>query len=243
MTCSHIIEKKITLVLILFTLCCEFAVMADDDANARKVAATVELLGDEQSETRNKAHATLERMLEEDAKIATYLEAFKNHDDPEVATRISVLLQKQDERTLTLKQKQDRLLKLKEQNAKLIVLDHQDDGVIRLDLACEKMARSIAKNDAKHELKLTVINQLKEPIKIYTICSHSHKDEGGGNRKSHLKKLNAGATHACAKTWEKRYYVLTDMDDKALGLYLTGEKDAEIIVREVEAGAGAGAKP
>ena len=92
-----ILRGKLTLSVILFALCCVFSVRADDAQTAAKVAASVELLGDEDSKVRNKAYATLERMLEKDEKIDAHLQKFKNHEDPEVATRISGLLQiKQD---------------------------------------------------------------------------------------------------------------------------------------------------
>jgi hypothetical protein len=124
-------------------------------------------------------------------------------------------------------------LALKKQNAKLTVLEKQADGVLRLDPANENMARSMAKGDAKHKIKMQITNQSKQAISISTICSHSHKKEGGGNRKNHFKKLDPGQTHKCAKTYESRYYVLADMDKKILGLYLTGDEDATIIFKGV----------
>ena len=71
-------------------------------------------------------------------------------------------------------------------------------------------------------------------LKSSLFAPHKHKDEGGGNRKNHAK-IEPGKTHNCKETWEKRVYVLTDMDDKALGLYLTGEKNAKIEFKGVPA--------
>ena len=226
-----IMSVKIVRLLMLCVLCCTAPMHADDQQASDKVAAAVTLLGDERSEVRNEAHATLERMLEAGENIAEQLEAFKNHDDPEIATRVSALLKKQQEALLAQQKKAALLLALKKQNAKLTVLEKQADGVLRLDPADENMARSIDKDDAKHEIKMKITNQSKQAISISTICSHSHKKEGGGNRKNHFKKLDPGQTHKCAKTYENRYYVLADMDKKILGLYLTGDKDAKIVFR------------
>ena len=183
----------------------------------------MERLGDEDFKVRNKAYATLERMLEKDEKIDAHLQKFKNHEDPEISTRISGLL-KQHEKQLKLK---NELFEFQKQIAKLRLLEKQADGVWRIDPDDEKMMRSIDKKKSIHKIKLTFVNQSKQPVKIFTICAHKHKDEGGGNRNKHAK-IEPGKTHNCKETWEKRVYVLTDMDDKALGLYLTGEKNAKI---------------
>jgi hypothetical protein len=227
------ISVKMASLLILCLLYCTASIHADDQQASDKVAAAVALLGDERSEVRNDAHANLERMLRADENIAEQLETYKNHDDPEIATRISALLKKQQEALLAQQNKAALLLALKKQNAKLTVLEKQADGVLRLDPANENMARSMAKGDAKHKIKMQITNQSKQAISISTICSHSHKKEGGGNRKNHFKKLDPGQTHKCAKTYENRYYVLADMDKKILGLYLTGDEDATIIFKGV----------
>ena len=190
----------------------------------------MERLGDEDFKVRNKAYATLERMLEKDEKIDAHLQKFKNHDDPEISTRISGLL-KQHEEQLKLK---NELFEFQKQIAKLRLLEKQADGVWRIDPDDEKMMRSIDKKKSIHKIKLTFVNQSKQPVKIFTICAHKHKDEGGGNRNKHAK-IEPGKTHNCKETWEKRVYVLTDMDDKALGLYLTGEKNAKIEFKGVPA--------
>lgn len=190
----------------------------------------MERLGDEDFKVRNKAYATLERMLEKDEKIDAHLQKFKNHEDPEISTRISGLL-KQHEKQLKLK---NELFEFQKQIAKLRLLEKQADGVWRIDPDDEKMMRSIDKKKSIHKIKLTFVNQSKQPVKIFTICAHKHKDEGGGNRNKHAK-IEPGKTHNCKETWEKRVYVLTDMDDKALGLYLTGEKNAKIEFKGVPA--------
>ena len=190
----------------------------------------MERLGDEDFKVRNKAYATLERMLEKDEKIDAHLQKFKNHEDPEISTRISGLL-KQHEKQLKLK---NELFEFQKQIAKLRVLEKQADGVLRLDPANENMARSLSKAKSLHKIKLSITNQSKDPIKVYYMCACSHKDEGGGNRNKHAK-IEPGKTHNCKETWEKRVYVLTDMDDKALGLYLTGEKNAKIEFKGVPA--------
>ena len=218
----------------LFAVFAIFPVQADADEVNRKLAAQVELLGDEQSKVRNKAYATLERMLEKDEKIAAHLQTFKNHEDPEVATRIRGLLQKQQDKILAEEQKKkqhaEHHLELQKQNAKLRVLEKQADGVLRLDPADENKARSLSKTKSLHKIKLSITNQSNQPLKVYYMCACKHKKEGGGNRKHHAK-IEPGKTHNCKETWEKRYYILTDMNDKSLGLYLTGEKDARIIFK------------
>ena len=242
---ARIIRGKLSLSVILFALCCVFSARADDAQTASKVAASVELLGDEQSKVRNKAYATLERMLEDDEKIAAHLQPFKNHEDPEIVARIRGLLQKKQNKILAEERKKKQQLELKnkhakdrlefqKQIAKLRVLEKQADGVLRLDPDNENMARSLSKAKSLHKIKLSITNQSKDPIKVYYMCACSHKDEGGGNRKNHAK-IEPGKTHNCKETWEQRVYVLTDMDDKALGLYLTGEKNAKIEFKGVPA--------
>ena len=242
---ARIIRGKLSLSVILFALCCVFSARADDAQTASKVAASVELLGDEQSKVRNKAYATLERMLEDDEKIAAHLQPFKNHEDPEIVARIRGLLQKKQNKILAEERKKKQQLELKnkhakdrlefqKQIAKLRVLEKKADGVWRIDPDDEKMMRSINKKKSIHKIKLTFVNQSKQPVKIFTICAHKHKDEGGGSRNKHTK-IEPGKTHNFKETWEQRVYVLTDMDDKALGLYLTGEKNAKIEFKGVPA--------
>ena len=229
-------RKNLSLGLILISLCWTFPLLAQQVQNKTselgedQVEAIVERLGDEDFKVRNKAYATLERMLEKDEKIDAHLQKFKNHEDPEISTRISGLL-KQHEKQLKLK---NELFEFQKQIAKLRLLEKQADGVWRIDPDDEKMMRSIDKKKSIHKIKLTFVNQSKQPVKIFTICAHKHKDEGGGNRKNHAK-IEPGKTHNCKETWEKRVYVLTDMDDKALGLYLTGEKNAKIEFKGVPA--------
>jgi len=230
------IRSKSSLGFILISLCWAFPLLAQQEqaeANGPgedQVEAIVERLGDEDFKVRNKAYATLERMLEKDEKIDAHLQKFKNHEDPEISTRISGLL-KQHEKQLKLK---NELFEFQKQIAKLRLLEKQADGVWRIDPDDEKMMRSIDKKKSIHKIKLTFVNQSKQPVKIFTICAHKHKDEGGGNRNKHAK-IEPGKTHNCKETWEKRVYVLTDMDDKALGLYLTGEKNAKIEFKGVPA--------
>jgi len=230
------IRSKSSLGFILISLCWAFPLLAQQEqaeANGPgedQVEAIVERLGDENFKVRNKAYATLERMLEKDEKIDAHLQKFKNHEDPEISTRISGLL-KQHEKQLKLK---NELFEFQKQIAKLRLLEKQADGVWRIDPDDEKMMRSIDKKKSIHKIKLTFVNQSKQPVKIFTICAHKHKDEGGGNRNKHAK-IEPGKTHNCKETWEKRVYVLTDMDDKALGLYLTGEKNAKIEFKGVPA--------
>ena len=229
-------RKNLSLGLILISLCWAFPLLAQQVQNKtselgeNQVEAIVERLGDENFKVRNKAYATLERMLEKDEKIDAHLQKFKNHEDPEISTRISGLL-KQHEKQLKLK---NELFEFQKQIAKLRLLEKQADGVWRIDPDDEKMMRSIDKKKSIHKIKLTFVNQSKQPVKIFTICAHKHKDEGGGNRNKHAK-IEPGKTHNCKETWEKRVYVLTDMDDKALGLYLTGEKNAKIEFKGVPA--------
>ncbi len=230
------IRSKSSLGFILISLCWAFPLLAQQVQNKTselgedQVEAIVERLGDEDFKVRNKAYATLERMLEKDEKIDAHLQKFKNHEDPEISTRISGLL-KQHEKQLKLK---NELFEFQKQIAKLRLLEKQADGVWRIDPDDEKMMRSIDKKKSIHKIKLTFVNQSKQPVKIFTICAHKHKDEGGGNRNKHAK-IEPGKTHNCKETWEKRVYVLTDMDDKALGLYLTGEKNAKIEFKGVPA--------
>jgi hypothetical protein len=229
-------RKNLSLGLILISLCWTFPLLAQQVQNKTselgedQVEAIVERLGDEDFKVRNKAYATLGRMLEKDEKIDAHLQKFKNHEDPEISTRISGLL-KQHEKQLKLK---NELFEFQKQIAKLRLLEKQADGVWRIDPDDEKMMRSIDKKKSIHKIKLTFVNQSKQPVKIFTICAHKHKDEGGGNRNKHAK-IEPGKTHNCKETWEKRVYVLTDMDDKALGLYLTGEKNAKIEFKGVPA--------
>ncbi|MGB2011889.1 MAG: hypothetical protein ACPHYF_10220 [Akkermansiaceae bacterium] len=176
---------------------------ADDGENARKVAAQVELLGHEDFEVRKQASDDLEAMLEDNQQIAALLKTYNDHEDPEIRARIQDLVNK----------------------ASLEVLAW-------IDPAEENKARSLSKGNAKHDVVLKIINQSKQPVKVYHMCSCKHKEEGGGNRKQHVKKLEPGATHTCKDAWEKRYYVITDMDGKALGLYLTGESNARILHRD-----------
>jgi len=222
-------QKNFSLGLILISLCWAFPLLAQLEQNKTsepredQLKAIVERLGDEDFDVRNKAFQDLETMMAADENAGEMLRKFQQHDDPEISTRISGLL-KQYEEQLKLK---NELLEFQKQIAKLQLLEKQADGVWRIDPDDEKMMRSIDKKKSIHKIKLTFVNQSKQPVKIFTICAHKHKDEGGGNRKKHAK-IEPGKTHNCKETWEKRVYVLTDMDDKALGLYLTGEKDAKI---------------
>jgi len=223
------IRSKSSLGFILISLCWAFPLLAQQEqaeANAPgedQVSALVERLGDEDFKVRNEAFQDLETMMAADEHTGEMLRKFQQHDDPEISTRISGLL-KQHEEQLKLK---NELFEFQKQIAKLRLLEKQADGVWRIDPDDEKMMRSIDKKKSIHKIKLTFVNQSKQPVKIFTICAHKHKDEGGGNRKKHAK-IEPGKTHNCIETWEKRVYVLTDMDDKALGLYLTGEKNAKI---------------
>ncbi len=244
-------RKNLSLGLILISLCWTFPLLAQQVQNKTselgedQVEAIVERLGDEDFKVRNKAYATLGRMLEKDEKIDAHLQKFKNHEDPEVATRISGLLQIKQDKILAQERKKMQQLELKNKHAKdrlefqkhiakLRVLEKQADGVLRLDPANENMARSLSKAKSLHKIKLSITNQSKDPIKVYYMCACSHKDEGGGNRKNHAK-IEPGKTHNCKETWEQRVYILTDMDEKALGLYLTGENDAKIEFKGVPA--------
>ena len=230
------IRSKSSLGFILISLCWAFPLLAQQvqaEANAPgedQVSALVERLGDEDFKVRNEAFQDLETMMTADEHTGEMLRKFQQHDDPEISTRISGLL-KQHEEQLKLK---NELFEFQKQIAKLRLLEKQADGVWRIDPDDEKMMRSIDKKKSIHKIKLTFVNQSKQPVKIFTICAHKHKDEGGGNRKKHAK-IEPGKTHNCIETWEKRVYVLTDMDDKALGLYLTGEKNAKIEFKGVPA--------
>ena len=229
-------RKNLSLGLILISLCWTFPLLAQQVQNKTselgedQVSALVERLGDEDFKVRNEAFQDLEKILADDDKAGEMLKKFEQHEDPEISTRISGLL-KQHEKQLKLK---NELFEFQKQIAKLRLLEKQADGVWRIDPDDEKMMRSIDKKKSIHKIKLTFVNQSKQPVKIFTICAHKHKDEGGGNRNKHAK-IEPGKTHNCKETWEKRVYVLTDMDDKALGLYLTGEKNAKIEFKGVPA--------
>lgn len=182
---------------------------ADDGETASKVAAQVELLGHEDFELRKQASDELEAMLEDNEQVGKLLKTYRQHEDPEIRARVQDLVKK----------------------ASLEVLAW-------IDPAEENKARSLSKSKAKHDVVLKITNQGKQPVKVYHMCSCKHKKEGGGNRKQHLNKLEPGASHTCKDAWEKRYYVITDMDGKALGLYLTGEKDARILFKGAPGGNG-----
>ena len=136
------IRSKSSLGFILISLCWAFPLLAQQVQNKTselgedQVEAIVERLGDEDFKVRNKAYATLERMLEKDEKIDAHLQKFKNHEDPEISTRISGLL-KQHEKQLKLK---NELFEFQKQIAKLRLLEKQADGVWRIDPDDEKMA-------------------------------------------------------------------------------------------------------
>jgi len=225
-------RKNLSLGLILISLCWTFPLLAQQVQNKTselgedQVSAMVERLGDEDFKVRNEAFQDLEKILADDDKAGEMLKKFEQHEDPEISTRISGLL-KQHKEQLKLKK---ALFDLQKQNAKLTIIDQQEDGVVRLDLAGENMARSMDQEKSSHKIKLEITNQSIQTVKVFTLCPHKHKKEGGGNRKNHTK-IEPGKSHTCKASWEKRYYLLTDMDDKALGLYLTGEKDAKIVFK------------
>jgi hypothetical protein len=230
------IRSKSSLGFILISLCWAFPILAQqegtktNDLGENQVEAIVERLGNEDFATRKQAFQDLEKMLAGDDKAGEMLKKFAQHEDPEIGTRIRSLLQKQQDKILAQEKKKRLQLEFLEQIAKIKVLEKQADGVWRLDPADENKARSLAKKKSLHKIKLSITNQSKDPLKVYYMCACKHKDEGGGNRKHHAE-IEPGKTHNCKETWEKRVYVITDMDDKALGLYLTGEKDAKIIHR------------
>jgi len=234
------ILSKSSLGFIIISLCWAFPLLAkqeQSEANAPgedQVSALVERLGDEDFTTRKQAFQNLEKMLADDDKAGDMLKKFEQHEDPEIGTRIQSLLQKQQDKILAHEKKKkqhanDRLEFL-EQIAKIKVLEKRADGVWRLDPADENKARSLAQKTSLHKIKLSITNQSKDPLKVYYMCACKHKDEGGGNRKYHAK-IEPGKTHNCKETWEQRIYVITDIDDMALGLYLTGEQNGRIEIK------------
>ena len=235
------IRSKSSLGFILISLCWTFPLLAQQVQNKTselgedQVSALVERLGDEDFKARNEAFQDLEKILADDDKAGEMLKKFAQHEDPEIGTRISGLLQKQQDKILAQEKKKQLHLEFLEQIAKIKVLEKQADGVWRLDPADENKLRSLAKKKSLHKIKLSITNQSKDPLKVYYMCSCKHKDEGGGNRKHHAE-IEPGKTHNCKETWEKRVYVITDMDDKALGLYLTGEQDGRIEFKGAAAG-------
>lgn len=235
------IRSKSSLGFILISLCWAFPLLAQQEqsgANAPgedQVSALVERLGDEDFKVRNEASQDLEKMLAGDNKADEMLKKFAQHEDPEIGTRIRSLLQKQQDKILAEEKKKKLQLEFDKQIAKMKVLEKQADGVWRLDPADENKARSLAKKKSLHKIKLSITNQTKDPLKVYYMCSCKHKDEGGGNRKHHTK-IEPGETHNCKETWEKRVYIITNKDDKALGLYLTGEQNGRIKFKGAAAG-------
>lgn len=235
------IRSKSSLGFILISLCWAFPLLAQQEQSEAnepgedQVSALVERLGDEDFTTRKQAFQHLEKMLADDDKADEILKKFAQHEDPEIGTRIRSLLQKQQDKILALEKKRQLQLEFLEQIAKIKVLEKQADGVWRLDPADENKARSLAKKTSLHKIHLSITNQSKDPLKVYCMCACKHKDEGGGNRKHHAK-IEPGKTHNCKETWEKRVYVITDMDDKALGLYLTGEQNGRIEFKGAAAG-------
>ncbi len=235
------IRSKSSLGFILISLCWASPLLAQQEqsgANAPgedQVSALVERLGDEDFTTRKQAFQDLEKMLAGDDKAGEMLKKFAQHEDPEIGTRIRGLLQKQQDKILAAEIEKKQQLEFLEQISKIKVLEKQADGVWRLDPADENKARSLAKKKSLHKIKLSITNQSKDPLKVYYMCSCIHKDEGGGNRKHHTK-IEPGKSHNCKETWEKRVYILTDMNDKALGLYLTGEQNSRIEFKGATAG-------
>ena len=86
-----------------------------------------------------------------------------------------------------------------------------------------KMEGKLVSLDTDVAVSITVRNQTASAVSLHWL------DEGAGDR-VHYQNIEAGA-EAIQATWKDHYWIIVDKDGKALGIYLTTDKDGVVIIR------------
>ncbi|MFK7849809.1 MAG: hypothetical protein AB8D78_02425 [Akkermansiaceae bacterium] len=159
-----------------------------------KVEALVELLGDEQFSVRQEAEAELKEFGESAEK---FLQAFREHQDPEIRLRVEGVL--------------NHIASLRRE-LKWIDPKHAGKG--------EYISKSTGRG-----VKLTFRNLSKKPIRIFWIDTRGNKQPWRG-------VLKPGATAVCDRSFKTHVWLITDEQEKALGLYKIDMDDPVIAVRD-----------
>lgn len=77
--------------------------------------------------------------------------------------------------------------------------------------------------DTDVAVSITIRNQTKSAISLHWL------DEGAGDR-VHYQNIKAGA-EAVQQTWKDHYWIILDIDGKAIGIYKTSDKDGVIVIK------------
>ena len=85
-----------------------------------------------------------------------------------------------------------------------------------------KKEGSVVSLNTNVAVSLTIRNQTKTAITVHWL------DETAGDR-VHYKNVKAGA-EAVQQTWKDHYWIVSDKDGKALGIYKTTDKDGVIVI-------------
>ena len=98
--------------------------------------------------------------------------------------------------------------------------DDKKAKIARIDPAKEKTLKSPEDTD---EVTISIRNETDASLKMYWI-------DNDGERKLYAGNIRAGKTIKQV-TFPGHYWVITDKDDKALGIYKTPGKDGLIVVK------------
>ena len=90
-----------------------------------------------------------------------------------------------------------------------------------MDPANEKILKSQRNGKA---VKLTFLNKSKQTIKIYWI-------NWSGQRSSWRGEIKPGGSEVCDRSYGGHVWLVTDKNDKGLGIYILNDEDGQIIFR------------
>ena len=103
------------------------------------------------------------------------------------------------------------------------ILKEQLTGLKWMDPANEKKMKSGTSGKA---VKLEFINKSKQDIKIHWV-------DWSGQRKPWRGKIEPGGSQICERSFEGHVWLVTDANDKGLGIYVLGDEDSRIIFKGV----------
>jgi len=157
------------------------------------------------------------------AKVEIALEQLghKSYKVREQATKELIKLLNEDE---TVAKKLKKLTKHQDPEIRLRikkVLEELVVGLEWMDPANEKLMKSGKSGKA---VKLEFINKSKQAIKIYWI-------DWSGRRKPWRGKIEPGFTETCERSFESHVWLVTDTNDKGLGIYVLKNEDARLIFK------------
>jgi len=73
-----------------------------------------------------------------------------------------------------------------------------------------------------------MVNRCQSPVRFVRILSDGKRSES----KSQQRLVKAGETDSWLWTYESHAWVVTDEEGKAMGVYIIGDKNATIVVRD-----------